>query len=120
MTDFETFLNQRVSPDHRAIVEHFCGQMAQVAPEATQRMRGGTEKYYSVPVYRVNRDIVAISPTKTGITFSFTKGAQFDDSHGLLTGSGKHSRTIKVSKLDNYPNRAIAHYIRQAVQLDLV
>lgn len=120
MTGFEIFLDQRVSPDYRAIVERFCDQMAQVAPEATQRMRGGTEKYYSVPVYRVNRDIVAISPTKTGITFSFTNGAQFEDPFDLLTGKGKHSRTIKVSKLDNYPNEAMVHYMRQAVQLDLV
>ncbi len=82
-------------------------------------MRGGTDKYYSVPVYTVKRDIVAISPTKTGVTFSFTYGASFDDRFGKLTGAGKRSRTVRVSKIDKYPEEAMADFIEQAVSLDL-
>ncbi len=82
-------------------------------------MRGGTEKYYSVPVYTVKRDIVAISPTKTGVTFSFTYGASFEDRHDKLTGSGKRSRTVRVSKIEKYPEEAMADFIQQAVTLDL-
>ena len=108
-----------MQPQHRPIVDRFCDQMAEVAPDATLRMRGGTEKYYSVPVYTVKRDIVAISPTKTGVTFSFTYGASVADNHGKLTGSGKRSRTVRVSRLDNYPTAAMADYIAQAVALDL-
>lgn len=115
--ELETFLQERVLPSHRDIVLRFCQQMSEIAPEATQRMRGGTEKYYSVPVYRVDRDIVAISPTKTGITFSFTHGASFDDPNGVLKGSGKQSRTVRVSKIDNYPAAEMAGFIKQAVAL---
>lgn len=118
-TDYDEFLQTRVQPQHRAIVERFCEQMSEVGPQAPRRMRGGSEKYYSVPVYTVKRDIVAISPTKTGITFSFTYGASFEDRHGTLTGSGKRSRTVRVSKLETYPEEAIADFIRQAVALDL-
>lgn len=82
-------------------------------------MRGGTETYYSVPVYRVTHDIVAISPTKTGVTFSFTYGASFEDRHGVLTGSGKRSRTVRVSDIDTYPEEAMADYIAQAIARDL-
>lgn len=117
--DFEAFLQQRVQDRHRPIVMRFCDQMRDVAPEATLRMRGGTEAYYSVPVFRVNRDIVAISPTKTGVTFSFTYGASFADPDGHLTGSGKRSRTVRVAKPDTYPEAAMARFIRQAVDLDL-
>lgn len=117
--DFEAFLNERVSPEYRAIVLRFCEQMSSVAPEATRRMRGGTEKYYSVPVYRMKRDIIAISPTRTGVTFSFSGGASFTDQHGLLTGSGKRSRVVRVSKIDAYPQQAMADYIRQAVESDM-
>ncbi|MEM6305079.1 MAG: hypothetical protein AAF744_10170 [Pseudomonadota bacterium] len=67
----------------------------------------------------MKRDIVAISPTKTGITFSFTYGAGFEDRHGKLTGSGKRSRVVRVAKLEAYPEQAMADYIRQAVSSDL-
>ena len=117
--DFAQFLEERVQPEHRAIVLRFCEQIAEVGPEATQRMRGGTEKYYSVPVYRVKRDIVAISPTKTGVTFSFTYGASFKDPHGILTSTGKRSGTVRVSSIENYPYEAMADFIKQAVALDL-
>lgn len=117
--DLDQFLDERVQPQHRAIVERFCEHIAEVGPEASRRMRGGTEKYYSVPVYTVKRDIVAISPTKTGVTFSFTFGASFEDRHGKLTGSGIQSRTVRVSKLEKYPEEAMADFIRQAVALDL-
>ena len=117
--ELDKFLEKRVQPQHKAIVLRFLAQMENTAPEATRRMRGGTEKYYSVPVYRVKRDIVAISPTKTGITFSFSYGADFEDPSGILTGSGKRSRTVRVSKLENYPEDEMAYFIRQAVSADL-
>ncbi len=115
---FSDFVENRVQPEHHEIVFRFHEQMKCLAPQAQQRMRGGTEKYYSVPVYRVARDIVAISPTKTGITFSFTQGASFTDAYGLLCGSGKKSRTVRVSKAAAYPEDEMASYIRQAVEFD--
>ncbi|GLT11373.1 DUF1801 domain-containing protein [Sulfitobacter porphyrae] len=117
--EFEHFLNDRVQPQFRDIVLAFVAQMARVAPAATLRMRGGTEKYYAVPVFRVNRDVVAISPTKTFVTFSFTKGAHFDDPFGMLRGTGKHSRNLQVKSMDQYPNEPLQHYIRQAVETDI-
>lgn len=116
---FDTFIEERVLPQYRDIVRAFCAQMARVAPEATGRIRGGTEKYYGVPVYKVVRDIVAISPTKTGVTFSFTAGAGFTDPAGLLSGAGKQSRTVRVRKIGDYPEAAMEHYIRQGVETDL-
>ncbi len=115
MADFDEFLDSRVQPGDRAIVLRFCDQMTEFAPDAVRRMRGGTEKYYSVPVFRLAKDIVAISPTKSGITFSFTQGASFSDPFSLLGGTGKRSRTVRVSSIEHYPEKAMAHYIRQAI-----
>ena len=53
--EFENFLDDRVQPQFHDIVRAFVSQMARVAPEAALRMRGGTEKYYSVPVFRIRR-----------------------------------------------------------------
>jgi hypothetical protein len=114
----DAFLEDRASPEQRLIIQRFRQQMASDAPEARLRMRGGTEKYYAVPVYRVVRDIVAISPNKLGVAFSFTQGARLDDPHNLLDGSGKRSRTVRISKVSDYPETDLPHLIRQAVALD--
>lgn len=116
--DFLQFMEKRVQEKHRPIVEAFRTLMRQVAPDAEERMRGGTEAYYSVPVYRVKRDIVAISPSKSGVTFSFAKGTAFDDPFKLLRGTGKLSRNVLVRNLDEFHEEALSHYIRQAVKFD--
>jgi hypothetical protein len=114
------FVERHVLKEYQPIFWEFCEQVAAVAPEASMRMRGvGTEKYYSVPVFRVKRDIIAISPTKRGITFSFTKGARFRDPYGILTGTGKNSRTVFLKRIDEYPREALTDLIRQAVNHDL-
>ena len=114
------FVERHVLKQYQSIFWEFCGQIAAVAPEALMRMRGvGTEKYYSVPVFRVKRDIIAISPSKQGITFSFTQGARFSDPHGILTGTGKNSRTVVVKRIEEYPREALTDLIRQAVNHDL-
>jgi len=117
--DFATFMERRVLEKHRPIVNSFRELMKRVAPEAIERMRGGTEAYYSVPVYRVKRDVIAISPSKSAVTFSFTKGASFNDPHALLTGKGKVSRTVIVRDIKDFPEEALADFIRQAVEKDL-
>ncbi|MBI5263152.1 MAG: DUF1801 domain-containing protein [Bradyrhizobium sp.] len=116
--DFLQFMEKRVQEKHRPIIDAFRTLMRRMAPEAEERMRGGTEAYYSVPVYRVKRDIVAISPNKGGVTFSFTKGAAFDDPFKLLGGTGKTSRNVLVRSMDDFHEKALTHYIRQAVKLD--
>lgn len=117
--DLENFLESRVQQQFHDIVRAFVSQMARVAPEASFRMRGGTETYYSVPVFKMNRDVVAISPTKSCVTFSFTRGAHFDDPFGMLRGSGKHSRTVQVKTMEKYPEEPLRHYIRQAIEMDM-
>lgn len=116
--DFRQFMERRVQEKHRPVIEAFRTLMRRVAPQAEERMRGGTETYYPVPVYRVKRDIVAISPSKNGVTFSFTKGAAFGDPFGLLGGKGKSSRNVLVRGMDDFHEEALAHYIRQAVDFD--
>ncbi len=81
-------------------------------------MRGGTEKYYGVPVYRYNRIIITLSPTKKGITFSFTDGKKFEDKYSLLEGEGNKTLNLRVSKADDYQEEVLRYYIKQAIALD--
>lgn len=81
-------------------------------------MRGGTEKYYGVPVYRYNRIIITLSPTKKGITFSFTDGKKFEDKYSLLEGEGNKSLNLRLSKNENYKDEILSYYIKQAIVFD--
>lgn len=112
----DSFVEEKVLPQYRAIVEAFRELVRRVAPEVSEGMRGGTEAYHSVPVYRLGRDIIAISPTKKGVTFSFSKGAGFEDRYGLLQGQGRVSRTVFVKSMEEFDEEALASYVRQAVE----
>jgi len=81
-------------------------------------MRGGTEKYYGVPVYRYKRIIITVSPTQKGITFSFTDGKQFEDKYGLLEGVGNKSLNLRISNVNDYKDEWFEYYITQAISLD--
>jgi Uncharacterized conserved protein len=118
MSTIEAFMEEKVLPEYRPVVQAFRDLIKRVAPEVTESMRGGTEKYYSVPVYRLKRDIIVISPTKKGINFAFSKGAQFTDKYGLLKGAGKTNRNVFVKSIDDFNEEALADYIRQAVAID--
>jgi len=86
--------------------------MREVAPEASEGIS------YGIPAWRVRRIIAVISPTKRDITFSFSRGAQFEDKYGLLRGVGKSSKHAKIKNLDGVNKEALRYYIRQALELD--
>ena len=81
-------------------------------------MRGGTEKYYGVPVYRQNRIVITVSPTQKGITFSFAEGKQFEDKFGLLEGVGNKTLNLRISSLNDYSEEVLAYYIKQGIEID--
>jgi hypothetical protein len=89
-----------------------------VFPELREEMRGGTEKYYGVPVYRLKRIVITLSPTKKGITFSFSEGKQFEDKYGLLEGLGNKSLNLRLENEAAYSDEILSYYIKQAIDFD--
>ncbi len=51
------------------------------------------------------------------LNLGFNKGAILDDPNGLLTGTGKWIRHIKVSQEKDYDNEQVQGLIHQAIQL---
>jgi hypothetical protein len=115
---FDVFLAERVLPQHRPIVLMFRDLVGREAPELVEGMRGGSGGYPPVPVYRGRRDVIVVSPSKAAITFSFANGAGFDDPYGLLSGAGKASRTVRVRRIEDFPQEALADYVLQAAAAD--
>jgi hypothetical protein len=86
--------------------------MREMAPEAREVIA------YGIPMYKGRKYLVVISPSKSGITFSFVYGRQFEDRFDLLRGVGKVSRHVKMKRLDQLNEEALRDYIRQALEID--
>jgi hypothetical protein len=114
--DFTHFVEAKVQPDSRSIALKFWKLVAREAPELTPGMRGGAEKYIPVPVWRLKRDAMVLSPSREALTISFANGALFDDPEGLLGGAGKTSRTLKLRTVSDLEGPSIRSFLRQVVQ----
>jgi hypothetical protein len=116
LQDFTHFVETKVQPDLRPIALKFWQLVAREAPELTPGMRGGTEKYIPVPIWRLKRDAMVLSPSREALTISFASGGLFDDPEGLLGGAGKTSRTLKLRTASDLEGPSILSFLRQVVQ----
>lgn len=114
MTDtaVETYLDTKVQPEHRDIVDALRRLMAECAPQAQETIM------YGSLAWRGTKPLAIISAAKTHLTFAFERGAEFDDPFGLLDGVGKRTRHIKIKAGDDLDDVALRSYISQAVALD--
>jgi hypothetical protein len=112
ITTVDEFLENRVQPEHREIVEALRKLMREIAPEAKEVIT------YGILAWRGNLMLAVVSPTKKDITFAFSKGAEFEDKYGLLRGVGKVSKHVKIKTLQDIDKAALEYYIKQALKLD--
>ncbi len=108
----DEFVQAKVLPEFHPIVALIRDLMKECAPEATELVS------YGIPAYKVRRIIAVISPTKKDITFSFSRGSQFEDKYNLLRGVGKSSKHIKIKKVEEANKDVLRYYIRQALEFD--
>jgi uncharacterized protein YdhG (YjbR/CyaY superfamily) len=108
----DEFVKQKVLPEYRDIVAELRTLMRECAPNAREVIS------YGVPMYKQRRTLAVISPTKKGITFALSKGADFEDRYGLLEGEGKVSKNVRMKDLKQVNREALRYYIKQAVDFD--
>jgi hypothetical protein len=108
----DEFVESKVLPEFRPVVDALRSLMKECAPDAKEVMS------YGLPMYIQKKTLAWISPSKTGITFSFTFGNTFEDRYGLLGGVGKHAKNVKMKNLGEMNEPALRYYIKQALKLD--
>lgn len=108
----DEFVRVRVLPEHREIVAILRALMKEHATTVKEVIS------YGIPAFRGKRILAVISPTKRDITLAFSRGAEFEDTYGLLSGVGKTSKHIKIRDPDHLNAEAIRYYIKQALELD--
>jgi hypothetical protein len=112
MTTVEEFIEQRVQPEHREIVDRLRTLMREVAPNAKEVLT------YGILGWRGNLMLAVVSPTKKDITFAFSRGTEFEDKYALLKGVGKKSKHVKIKNVQEINSEALEYYIKQALKLD--
>ena len=110
--EIDEFVEQKVLPQYRDIVQVLRALMKECAPRSTEGIS------YGIPAFRGKRILALISPTKKGITFAFARGAEFEDKYGLLEGSGNVSRNVRMRRVEDINRDALRDYIRQALEID--
>jgi uncharacterized protein YndB with AHSA1/START domain len=108
----DEFVKARVLPEFQPVVAMLRELMREMAPDVKE------EIHYGIPAYKGRRILAVISPTRKDITFAFSRGAEFEDTFGLLQGRGNVSKHVKIKNLQNINKDALRYYIRQALELD--
>ena len=108
----DEFVKSNVLPEFQPVVAAIRSLMKEAAPDAREMMS------YGLPMYIQRLTVAWISPSKTGITFSFMRGVGFEDKYGLLRGSAKHARYVKVKRVGDVNKPALKYYVKQALKLD--
>jgi len=47
------------------------------------------------------------------------RGVVFEDRYGLLRGGAKHSRFVRIKKLEELNKPAVRYYVKQALKHDV-
>ena len=82
------------------------------APELSERVK------WSSPWYTGRGPVVYLASQPSYATLGVCEGAHLDDRHGLLEGTGKAMRHVKVHALDDDLDRKLRDLIAEAVAFD--
>ncbi len=88
------------SPDVQEIALALREIILELAPEAIEQL-DVSAKMLAYGFQRTYKDMICvIMPLKAGVNLGFPRGVDLPDPAGLLTGSGKRARHIRISSVD--------------------
>jgi hypothetical protein len=108
----DEFVKSKVQPEFRPVVAAIRILMKENAPQAREAIS------YGMPTYAIKKPMAWINSGKTGISLGFREGGSFGDKYGLLRGTGKHAKNVRMKDLADVDRPALKYYIKQALKLD--
>ncbi len=70
------------------------------------------------PVYERNKQVIWIKAHSKHLTFGFFRGVELADPEGLLEGTGKAMRHLKVRSPETAAQQSVRDLVNAALQLD--
>jgi hypothetical protein len=108
----DEYVRTRLPADQQEIFAVLRVLLSEHAPLAREVISRGS------PAWQGQKLLAILSVSKTHLTLAFARGAEFEDRHGLLEGTGKTTRHVKLKELSDVDVDALVDYIEQAVTLD--
>lgn len=105
----EAFVKKQ-SPAHQKTINRLRTIVKEADPELEERMR-----WLQIGYLSSQKDVCGIYPTSDHVNLSFAQGATLKDPKGLLEGTGKGIRHVKVFKMEDVGEGTIKAYVRAAV-----
>ena len=110
-TKVDAFVAQ-LEPPMQEVVIALRRLVLEVAPGAEEGLKWG------MPCYEQKGLLCSISSAKGYVRLQFFHGADLPDQEGLLEGTGKGMRHIKVRSTGSIQREAVEALVREAVQLN--
>ena len=107
----EEYIKTKISTELQPIVGRLQEIMHKYTPESKQVI------YYGALMWKRDKVMAWVTPAKAHISLGFYKGNEFKDKHGLLEGTGKASRHVKIKKIEDINEAALEDFIEQSLKL---
>jgi hypothetical protein len=114
--DVETFLAD-LPPEVETIARALRTRIRALVPDAVEQRHGGWKIIgYSVDG-SMKSSICAIAPHSAHVNLQFFRGTELEDPEGLLEGSGKSGRHVKLRNASDVDGVAVGRLVEQAASL---
>lgn len=87
--------------------------VGELAPGVTE-----TVNPWGMPTFESNGPFCYYKPAQHHVTFGFLRGTSLDDPHGLLEGTGKSLRHVKLRTMDDLRRVGLRELVQAAVELN--
>jgi hypothetical protein len=101
-----------LTPVQLAVMKRLREVIREASPGIEEEVKWGQ------PCFSKGGKVAYVMTSKSHFTLGFFRGAELADPDGLLAGSGKVMRSLKLTRAEDVPAATIRAWIRQAVALN--
>ncbi|MCA8912867.1 MAG: DUF1801 domain-containing protein [Planctomycetes bacterium] len=98
--------------EFKDVVLALAALVRKAAPKAEESIK------WAQPVWSQSGPFCYMKAFKKYVNLGFWRGAELDDPKGLLEGTGKKMRHVRVESVKDIPAAALKNFIKQAVKLN--
>ncbi len=100
-------------PKLQEIIRGLRELIQEVVPEVTE-----TVNPWGIPTFELNGPMCYFMVATKHITFGFPRGTSLTDPRGLLEGTGKNMRHVKLRKLEDLQREGLRELVEEAARLN--
>ncbi len=104
------------TPEVRAIAERARELILRVYPDAVEQVDGPDHLIAYGRGFRMDEQLWYVAPFKAHVNMGFMRGTEQDDPSGLLEGTGKRLRHVKLRSLEDVERPALLALLRSSLE----